>query len=71
VCKAHRLVCHSTLGWRVIKKKRSSVGQPCESPSDGQKVDGAVEKAGKQSTREGGLFVVKRPNIFYHFYENR
>jgi len=26
VCKAHRLVYHSTLGWRVIKKKKRSSG---------------------------------------------
>jgi len=26
VFKAHRLVYHSTLGWRVIKKRRRSVG---------------------------------------------
>jgi len=30
VCKAHRLVYHSTLGWRVMKKKRNpqSMDQP-------------------------------------------
>jgi len=25
VCKAHRLVYHSTLGWRVIKKKKKFI----------------------------------------------
>jgi len=31
VCKAHRLVYHSTLGWRVIKKKEELVDAPAES----------------------------------------
>jgi len=26
VFKAHRLVYHSTLGWRVIKKKKTNAG---------------------------------------------
>jgi len=34
VCKAHRLVYHSTLGLKVIKKKKSSVmgvaAPPCQ-----------------------------------------
>jgi len=30
VCKAHRLLYHSTLGLRVIKKKKRKKGEPLE-----------------------------------------
>jgi len=30
--KAHRLVCHSTLGWRVIKKKKKVRAPPSTPP---------------------------------------
>ena len=40
--KAHRLVYHSTLGWRVIKKKKKVWGQPLDRPVDEEHVDHLV-----------------------------